>query len=162
MSILDKKEIFTVEESSVTFKKLIDNAPVEIANTLNEKSVIILPSHGHDDAYYAGTLDTFDFLNENGVNTDIYASDDEYKELGLHGAEIWLGTFIIQSVVVPVFCGVISSYIYDKLKAKDDGNVALKFMVENKEGKTTAVDFNGKVENLSKAIDAVKSLGDEN
>jgi hypothetical protein len=161
MSILDKKEIFSVEESSVTFKKLIDDAPAEIANTLNEKNVVILPSHGHDDAYYAGTLDTLDFLNENGVNTDVYATDDEYKELGLHGAEIWLGTFIIQSVVVPIFCGVISSYIYDKLKAKDDDNIALKFMIESKEGKTTAVEFNGKVQNLSKAIDAVKSLGDE-
>lgn len=161
MSILDKKEIFSVEESSVTFKKLIEGAPVEIANTLNEKSVVILPSHGHDDAYYAGTLDTLDFLNENGVNTDVYASDDEYKELGLHGAEIWLGTFIIQSVIVPIFCGVISSYISDKLKAKGDDNIALKFMIENKEGKTTAVEFNGKVKNLRKAIDAVKSLGDE-
>lgn len=161
MSILDKKEIFRVEESSLTFEQLVNEAAPEISSGLKEKSVVILPSHGHDDVFYAGTLDTLDFLNENGINADIYASDEEYKELGLHGAEFWLGTFIIQSIVVPVFCGVISSYIYDKLKAKDDDNIALKFMVENKEGKTTAIEFNGKVENLSKAIDAVKSLSDE-
>jgi len=123
--------------------------------------VLIHPSHGHEDVYYAGTLDTLDFLNENGINTDVYASDDEYRELGLHGAEIWLGTFIIQSVIVPIFCGVASSYIYDKLKAKNDDNIALRFMVENIKGKTTAVEFKGKVENLDKALDAIKSFSED-
>jgi len=161
MSIMDVKEIFSIEESDLSFKKLVDEAPLEIASTLKDKSVVILPSHGHDDAYYAGTLDTLDFLNENGIDTDVYASDEEYKELGLHGAEIWLGTFIIQSIVVPIFCSVVSAYIYDKLKAKDDDDIALRFMVENKKGKTTAVEFRGKVENLDKALDAIKSFSDE-
>lgn len=161
MSIMDIKETFSIKESDLTFKKLIDDAPLEIASTLKDKSVVILPSHGHDDAYYAGTLDTLDFLNENGIKTDIYASDDEYKELGLHGAEIWLGTFIIKSIVVPIFCGVVSAYIYDKLKAKDDDNIALRFIVENKKGKTAAVEFKGKVENFDKALDAIKSFSDE-
>ncbi|MEE1982754.1 hypothetical protein [Shewanella xiamenensis] len=161
MSIMNKNEIFIVQESSVTFKKLINDASIEVASTLNDKSVVILPSHGHDDLYYAGTLDTLDYLNDNEVNTDVYASDEEYKEIALHGADIWLGSFLISSVAVPIFCNVISSYIYDKLKAKKDDNIALKFMVENKEGKTTAVEFNGKVEHLSKAIDAVKGLSDE-
>lgn len=162
MSIMLKKEIFRVEESSVTLKNLINDASTNVASTLNEISVVILPSHGYDDLFYSGTLDTLDFLNEKGIKTDVYASDDEYKELSLHGADIWLGSFLISSVVVPIFCNVISSYIYDKLKAKKDDNIALKFMVENKEGKTTAVEFNGKVEHLSKAIDAVKGLSDGN
>lgn len=161
MSIMDIKETFNIKVSDLSFKKLVDDAPLDIASTLKDKSVVILPSHGHDDAYYAGTLDTLDFLNENGINTDVYASDDEYKELGLHGAEIWLGTFIIQSIVVPIFCGVVSAYIYDKLKAKDDDNIALRFIVENNKGKTTAVEFKGKVENLDKALDAIKSFSDE-
>lgn len=161
MSILGKKEIFRVEESSLTFDKLVNEAASGISSYLKDKSVVILPSHGHDDVFYAGTLDTLDFLNKNGINTDVYASDEEYKELSLHGDDFWLGTFIIQYIVVPIFCNVISSYIYDKLKAKDDDNIALKFMVENREGKTTSVEFNGKVENLNKVIDAVKSLSDE-
>jgi len=161
MSIKYIEETFNIEESDLSFKKLVENAPLEIASTLKGKSVLILPSHGHEDVYYAGTLDTLDFLNENGIYTDVYASDDEYRELGLHGAEIWLGTFIIQSVIVPIFCGVVSSYIYDKLKAKNDDNIALRFMVENKKGKTTAVEFKGKVENLDKALDAIKSFSDE-
>lgn len=161
MSVMEIKEIFSIEESNLNFKKLIDDAPLEIASSLKDKSVVILPSHGHDDAYYAGTLDTLDFLNENGISTDVYATDDEYKELSLHGADIWLGTFIIQSFVIPVFCGVVSSYIYDRIKAKKDDNIALTVMVENKDGKTTAVEFKGKVENLDKVLNAVKSFSDE-
>ncbi|WP_336938567.1 hypothetical protein [Acinetobacter modestus] len=159
---MDKQEIFSIKESSLNFERLIDDAPIEIATTLKEKNVIILPSHDHDDVFYAGTLDTLDYLNENRINTDVYASDEQYKELGLHGAEIWLGTFLIQNIVIPIFCSVISSYIYDKLKAKNDDSIALKFLVQNKDGKTTAIEFNGKIENLSKAIEAVKNLSDEN
>jgi hypothetical protein len=159
---MDKQEIFSIKESSLTFEKLIENASLEIIPTLKEKNVVILPSHGHDDVFYAGTLDTLDYLNENKLNTDIYASDEQYKELSLHGAEIWLGTFIIQNIVIPIFCSVISSYIYDKLKAKNDDSIALKFIVQNKEGKSTAIEFNGKVENLDKVIEAAKNLSNEN
>lgn len=162
MNIMDKQEVFSIKESNLTFEKLIENASLEIIPTLKEKNVVILPSHGHDDVFYAGTLDTLDYLNENKLNTDIYASDEQYKELGLHGAEIWLGTFIIQNIVIPVFCSVISSYIYDKLKAKNDDSIALKFIVQNKDGKSTAIEFNGKVKNLDKVIEAAKNLSNEN
>lgn len=162
MNIMDKQEVFSIKESSLTFERLIENASPEITTTLKNKNVVILPSHGHDDVFYAGTLDTLDYLNENRINTDVYASDEQYKELGLHGAEIWLGTFILQSIVIPIFCSVISSYIYDKLKAKNDDNIALKFIVQNKYGKSTAIEFNGKVENLDKVIEAVKNLSNEN
>lgn len=162
MNIMDKQEVFSIKESSLTFERLIENASPEITTTLKNKNVVILPSHGHDDVFYAGTLDTLDYLNENRINTDVYASDEQYKELGLHGAEIWLGTFILQSIVIPIFCSVISSYIYDKLKAKNDDNIALKFIVQNKDGKSTAIEFNGKVENLDKVIEAVKNLSNEN
>ncbi|QUM89533.1 hypothetical protein HWV03_12345 [Moritella sp. 36] len=161
MSAMDIEEIFIVEDSEVSLKKLINDAPAELAAFLKDKSVVILPSHGHDDLYYTGTLDTLDFLNENGINAEIYATDDDYKELELRGADIWLGTFIIQIIVLPIFVNVVSSYIYDKIKAKSDDNISLKLMVENKDGKTSAVEFRGKVENLEKAIDAAKGFCNE-
>lgn len=157
---MDTAERFTIEESNLTFEKLLNDAPLELANTLKEVGVVILPSHGHDDAYYAGTLDTLDYLKENGVSTDIYATDDEYKELGLHGADIWLGTFFIKNVVIPIFCSVISAYIYDKIKAKTGDKISLKFMVEKKDGKAVTVQFDGKIEELDKAMNAVKGISD--
>lgn len=64
--------------------------------------------------------------------------------------------------MIPVFCGVIASYIYDKLKANKDDKISLKFIVEKKDGSTSTVSYDGKVEEVSKALDAVKEFSNEN
>lgn len=113
-------ERFEISDDGPNFQQLIDKAPPGLASELQGKAVLILPSHQTDDVFYAGSLDILDYLKENKLKVDLYSTDEKYKELSLHGADLWLGTFIIQSVVIPIFCGVISSYIYDKLKAKPD------------------------------------------
>lgn len=161
MVLMEIKENFQIKEEALTFEELVSNAPEEISDELKNKSIIILPSHETKDAFYSGSLDTLDYLNENKINSDIYTTDEDYKELSLHGADIWLGTFFIKNVVIPIFCGVIASFIYDKLKAKNDDKISLKFIVEKKDGKTTSVSFDGKVKKLNKALDAVKAFSDE-
>ncbi|MFA5983803.1 MAG: hypothetical protein WC782_07275 [Methylococcaceae bacterium] len=160
MGIINRKEIFKVEDSTLTFEKLIGDASQEIALSLQDKSVVILPSHGHDDAYYAGTLDTFDYLSENGIDTGIYSTDDEYKELGLHGADIWLGTFFVKDYVIPIFCSIVAAYVYDKIKAKKGDNISLEFIAEKKDGKAVSVQYDGDVEGLGKVLDTIKSIND--
>ncbi|MGJ7462077.1 hypothetical protein ACR80S_13325 [Halomonas sp. MA07-2] len=161
MGILEIQEKFEIEDSDLSFDQLVREAPDEVAATINEKSVIILPSHGTESAFYTGTLDTLDFLNEEGLDADIYVNDEEYKELGLHGADIWLGTYFVKNFVVPVFCSVIGAYLYEKLKAKKDDKVSVKFVVEKKNGESCAVSYDGKVDDIGKAIDAVKRISDE-
>lgn len=161
MGVFEIKENFEISESDVSFEQLVREAPEEIAGTINEKAVIILPSHGTKDSFYSGSIDTLDHLNEKGINTDIYSNDGDYKELGLHGADIWLGTFFIKNFVVPIFCSVVAAYIYEKLKAKKNDKVSLKFIVEKKNGNTSTVSFDGKVEDVGKALDAVKGFSDE-
>lgn len=161
MDAWEIKENFEVSEGGMSFEQLVSNAPEEIAGTINEKAVIILPSHGTKDSFYSGSLDTLDYLNEKGINTDIYCNDEEYKELVFHGADIWLGTFFIKNFIIPIFCSVVATYIYDKLKAKKSGKISLKFMVEKKDGNTLVVSFEGKVRDLDKALDAVKGFSDE-
>jgi len=158
---LEIKEKFEVVDSETDIERLITDAPKEVAETIAQKSVIILPSHESADSFYHGTLETLDYLNDHGLSTDVYSNDDEYKELSLHGADIWLGTFFIKNFVIPVFCSVIAAYIYEKLRAKKDDKISLKFIVEKKDGNTTTVSYDGEVDNLDKAIDSVKSLSDE-
>lgn len=150
-----------MSSSDITYEQLAKEAPEELSDNINELGVLILPSHETDDSFYHGSLDTLDYLNDNGVKTNIYANDDDYKELGLHAADIWLGTFFVKNFVIPVFCGVIASYIFDKLKAKTDDKISLKFIVEKKDGKTSTVSFDGKVEEVGKALDAVKEFSNE-
>jgi hypothetical protein len=162
MGVLESKENFEVSDGGIDFEQLVSNAPEEIAGTINEKAVVILPSHGTKDSFYSGSLDTLDYLNEKGINTDIYSNDEEYKELVLHGADIWLGTFFIKNFIIPIFCSVVAAYIFDKLKAKRTDMISLHFIVEKKDGSTSKVNFQGKVEDLDKALDAVKGFSDEN
>lgn len=154
-------ERFEVAEDGPTFQKLIEQATPALASEIQGKSVLLLPSHGSEDAFYAGSLDTLDYLNENGLDADLYSTDDDYKELSLHGADLWLGTFIFQSIVIPVFCGVISSYIYDKLKAKSDDKISLEFIIEKKDKLSATVSYEGKVEDVEKALNAVKKFADD-
>lgn len=161
MAGLEFKERFDVSSSDIIFEQLAKDAPEELASNINELGVLILPSHETNDSFYAGSLDTLDYLNDNGVKTDIYANDDDYKELGLHAADIWLGTFFVKNFVIPVFCGAIASYIYDKLKAKKDDKISLKFIVEKQDGHTSTVSFEGKVEEVGKALDAVKEFSSD-
>lgn len=146
----------------LTFEKLITNAPKEIYNELKKAGVIILPSHNYEDAFYSGSLDIFDFLNENQINTSIYSTDDEYKELALHSADIWLGTFFIKNFAIPIFCSIIAAYIYDKHQAKKEDKISLKFILEKKDGNTKTVSFDGKVQDLNKVLNAVKKFDNEN
>lgn len=104
MAGLEFKERFDVSSSDIVFEQLAKDVPEKISSDINELGVLIRPSHGTNDSFYAGSLDTLDYLNGNGVKTEIYANDDDYKELGLHAADIWLGTFFIKKFVIPVFC----------------------------------------------------------
>ena len=161
MAGLELQERFEVSSSGITFEQLAKDAPEELANSINETGVFILPSHETKDSFYTGSLDTLDYLNDNGLKADIYTNDEDYKELGLHAADIWLGTFFVKNIVIPVFCGVIASYIYEKLKAKKDDKISVKFIVEKKDGKSSAVSFDGKVEEMEKALNAVKEFSND-
>ncbi|MFC3203241.1 hypothetical protein ACFOEW_15625 [Alteromonas oceani] len=161
MAGLEFQERFDVSSSGITFEQLVTDAPEELSNSINKTGVLILPSHETEDSFYTGSLDTLDYLNDNGLKTDIYANDEDYKELGLHAADIWLGTFFVKNIVIPVFCGVIASYIYEKLKAKKDDKISVKFIVEKKDGKSSTVSFDGKVEEMEKALNAVKEFSND-
>lgn len=161
MAILEKKERFEVKEESLTRAELVRKASQPLAEIIKEKSLIILPSHGTEDEFYAGSLDTLDYLNDNNVDAEIYSTDEDYKELSLHGADFWLGTFFVSSIVLPILTNLMSSYIYDKLKARKDDGISLKLIIERESGSTVSISFDGKVEKLDKVFTAIKELENE-
>lgn len=161
MSRLEKKDRFEVKEESLTRAELMRKASKSLAEIIKGKSLIILPSHGTVDEFYVGSLDTLDYLNDNDMDAEIYSTDEEYKELSLHGADFWLGTFFVSSVVLPILTNIMSSYIYDKLKAKKDDGISLKLIIERESGSTVSISFDGQVEKLDKVFTAIKDLKNE-
>lgn len=161
MKKLGRKECFEIKEEFLTRAELLRNAPQPLAKIIKDKNLIILPSHETKDAFYAGSLDTLDYFNTHNLDAEIYSTDDDYKELSLHGAEFWLGTFFASSIILPLLTNIMSSYIYDKLKAKKDDGISLKVIIERKNGSTVSVAYDGKVEKLDKVFSAIKELENE-
>ena len=160
----------TFFESKDNFETWIDRRYISksLKRELKKANVLIVPTEGFRDesiiAFPVKTDELFRFMTKRapeGVIVDLCIEDDDYKELGLHGADIWLGTFFIKNVVLPIFCSIVAAYIYDKAKENKVSKVSLKFIVEKKDGTTTSVSYDGKVENLEKAMDAVKEIGNE-
>ena len=154
------EERFLVEDSDISLASLADEKP-ELA--LRDVDILILPSRKDENAFYSGTLEILDYLRENSDPTtvELFSTDGEYRELLLHSADHWIGVFWVSYVVVPLFINLISAYIYDKLKARDDDYVSLKVIVSGKKGKSKAISFDGHIKNLKKALDAVSELSDD-
>lgn len=154
-------ESFEVREEGFTFENISAISP-EIAQNLRSKSVIILPSHGTSNSFYCGSLDILDFLIENGIDTEICSTDENYKELSLNGDDIWIGQFFITLIAIPIFCGVISSYIYEKLKPKKDDTLHVKFIIEKADGTTESVSYDGPIEKFDSVIHTVRKHNVQN
>lgn len=154
---MKREEIFEIEDTDVN-RNILDKAKPSL-NILSS-NVIILPSERESSPFYTGTIETFDYLRAEmpDDNVEIYAADEDYKELSLHSADIWLGNFWVVSIAAPIFTTVISSYIYDKLKAKDGDHITMKVIVEGKNGKSKSVRYSGDVKNLKKVIKAINDL----
>ncbi|WP_038889215.1 hypothetical protein [Vibrio campbellii] len=149
---------FQVKNESSSLEKLSLAKP-ELAEEIKNAKAVILPSHGSKDSFYSSTLDLLDYLNENGLCTTVYASDDEYIELSLHGADHWIGKLFINEVTIPLFVGLLTNYVYDELKAEPDDNIAINVVVERGSDNSISVDFRGKVDDLTLALNEINKLG---
>jgi len=157
--MLTKEEVFAIEDSTLNFADLSHEMP-----TLSWENIgiLILPSDEEHKAFYAGTLEMLDYFSAhlNPGEVDIFASDEDYRQLTLHSKELWIGTFLIGSVVVPLFVNLISSYIYDHLKADANNNVTITVVVQKKNGSSKSIHYVGKAEKLGTAVDAIKELAE--
>jgi len=54
------------------------------------------------------------------------------------------------------FVNILSSYVYDKLNAKKGDYISIDVTVDNGKKSSKRVKFKGKVENLEKALSAIR------
>ncbi|HBC3862533.1 hypothetical protein ABK16_00310 [Vibrio parahaemolyticus] len=152
-----EKYYFEVTSDDSSLHKLSAEMP-DLSEEILRSKAVILPSHGSTDSFYRGTLDFLDYLNENGLNTTVYATDEGYIELSLHGADHWIGRLLIQSFTIPLFIGLLTNYVYDELKALPDDNISINVVVEQDAGNSISVDFRGRVSDLSVALNEIRKL----
>lgn len=97
----------------------IAGLPEELKGSVMAADVLIVPSMmpAQPKAFMTGTMDLYAVLKtQMGDKIEICIADDDYEEIELNSRTLRLGRFCVREVVLPVFLGVLSAYIYDRLK----------------------------------------------
>lgn len=157
---MKEKEYFEISASELTFESLSKLKPEIVRSGVG---ILILPSSPSHEAFYSGTLSLLDYMKGNSSSDviDIFASDEEYKELAQHSADLWIGSFLVGSVFVPLFVNILSSYIFDELKAEEGDKISVDVIVKRKGGKSSSVSYRGDVKNFQKVIESIRNLADD-
>lgn len=161
----EKQEIQIID-SEITFEHVYqgDNIPLELQTEIKNADVLLLPykdvrgTKGY--CFPEQTFEFFDYLKKNAklqdVGVDICISDEQYKELELHADVLNIAQIIVTCGVLPIVTGIISCYLYDKLKQrKTELNTNVTITVEQK-GKSKTIHYDGKAECFESAMKSIQ------
>jgi hypothetical protein len=124
-----KPNVFRVEETSQTFDYWLNRPYIsgDLKQHLRAANVLLVPREGYLDnavpLFPNTTEEIFSFLKEHsnqGIATDICIADEDYQELTLHDALVVLGTFVVTSLVAPLFVNLVAEYIKKKWQRRED------------------------------------------
>jgi len=86
------------------------------------------------------------------------AEDDEYLEIALHGAAHRFSTVVVNYVLAPLLINLISSYLYDSMKAKPEDRVELAIVIEDHECRAMRVEYKGDAKDLVSVADKIGQM----
>ncbi|NLE04327.1 MAG: hypothetical protein GX638_05920 [Crenarchaeota archaeon] len=161
-------ELVTIEESTLDFDSIKQEAyyPKELDDYLSKCDVWIVPEEIHRDGYDIlfpeHTKDVKRFLFCKGMKIDVPCKDDDFHEIELHDASILLGSFLLTSIVLPLFINLISSYIYDKVLSKDkDNEVKLNLHIKSQKGKVVKIKYKGPASKMNSTLKEVEKIAND-
>ncbi|PHR85443.1 MAG: hypothetical protein COA59_00305 [Colwellia sp.] len=168
-SIKNINNEFSITDVDITFNNLSEIYG-DLTVDLTNKNTLSLPVNGYfipdskeqnKNTFHTTIDDVYEYFSQSEeLAFDVYSDDEDINYLSLHSDSFWLGTFIISSVISPVFIGLLTNYIYDKLKAKKEDQISIEVIVDSGTKKSKSIRFRGKVEGLDKAIEAINKLND--
>jgi hypothetical protein len=129
---------------------------------LTNVDVMIVPEEDFRDyeipLFPSNMMELYDLLKEH-LNVEAAINDEDYSEVSLNSRVHRYGKFVVLSAVVPIFIGLLTNYIYDKLKHEDPKDeINLEIVVQDKSGKAQSVKYQGTAQNFNKVADKVKEL----
>lgn len=155
------KEIFEISSSNLSFES-IEEEYGKISQPIQGKKIIAIPLEGYKSegkVFHTGISEIYDFFREEDENLfEVYSDDDELREVSLHSDEFWLGSFLISSLVIPTFVNLMTSYIYDKLKAKKDDSISVSVTIDSGNGASKKVKYRGGLKNFEKAVKEINNI----
>jgi len=141
------KKNLKVDEISDNSESLINAVPIseELKVKLLKTPIIVYPQSGfrnfNEPLFPQGTEEIYRYLQTNlppNTPIDICIEDNDYFELALHADLKRIGIFIVASVVLPIFLGVVSSYINNKiLSTSKDDDISISIIITETECSTS-------------------------
>lgn len=136
----------TITNSTETFESWLEKSFIteDLRDTLLKASILIVPFENLRDSsnplmFPIGTENILNFFKEKlpeGQLIDICISDELYQEFAFYSDYKRLGNFIVKSVAIPVFVGVMYTYVYDKFIKEDETKPQIE-IIDNSTHTTT-------------------------
>lgn len=153
-----------VEPGTVSRTDLIASVrDAELRRDLANADILFVPDSGHAGhvapMFPQGTMEVLRLFKDTapaGVVADIATSDDDYRELALHAAEIVLPALLVSAVLTPIAINLLSSYLYDLLKdavARRKARVRATIYVEAS-ARSVTIRYDGPAEQFSEVVTA--------
>lgn len=160
------EEKICVTDADINFEGIYekDYTPQKYIEDIKKANVLLIPDERFRDRkglfFPECTSEFYQFLkNRFEIQTEICIDDDDFKKLELHADIINVATLIVQYAVLPIVTGIISAYLYDKVKSmnkeKGETNTIVHIIVE-KNGKSKKIDYEGSVEKFEDAMKTVE------
>lgn len=114
------------------------NITYDVKNILDVSDIVVLPQKYNTSEFYFAQ-ESINFIkycrkNNQELKTDILANENEIPIRALHSFDIWMPIIWVASyIVLPIIIGLVTNYIYEKMKGREHEDVSLKvsFLVKN-------------------------------
>lgn len=160
-----------IEDTDITFEKIINdlNMPEGLAESIESANILLLPNKYDlfdEIAFPEGTIEFFDFIRESpdkDTQVEILADDETFQLLQLHSSAVELAQIILVSGILPIALGLITNYMYDLLKKRNQNDVDVKvdIICEDKKG-NKRLKYEGPVSGLKAAFDEFNRVVESN
>ena len=153
---------FQEETSNIEFESVIDkySSDLELKKKLLMANVLIIPNEKNsknNNIFPVGTTELYRYLQQKSSNTvklDIATKDEDYVELAQHSDLVNLPTIIVTGATLPIIIGLITNYIYDKLKS-DNSTVISEIIIINERGDNKLIKYNGPANEYENTISKI-------
>ena len=164
--------MITIKKSNITFDSVYKEEYVPKDENFRKANCLILPyknfREGVDCCFSEYAQEVLQYLKENSdgkILMDIAATDENYQEIELHSLRLQVGIFITTNILLP-FVGLVSNYVYDKVKRlhrkESEVEVHVEYICEMPDGSSKSLNYEGPADKLGEITKNLKQLMDAN
>ena len=164
--------MITIKKSNITFDSVYKEEYVPKDENFRKANCLILPyknfREGVDCCFSEYAQEVLQYLKENSdgkILMDIAATDENYQEIELHSLRLQVGIFIT-NILLPFVVGLVSNYVYDKVKRlhrkESEVEVHVEYICEMPDGSSKSLNYEGPADKLGEITKNLKQLMDAN